>query len=141
MNLIAKTYSNLPIEAREIRETVFVIEQGFVDEFDEDDNKAIHIVLFNEELPIATSRIIYSEKHHCYTIGRFAVIKEYRNKQIGRKLMEITEQEIINRFGHIQIGVSAQKRAEQFYEKMGYKYTNKRYLDQNYPHVWMTKQL
>ena len=41
-------YDSLPDEAVEIRENVFVKEQGFEKEFDEIDEKAIHLVMFGE---------------------------------------------------------------------------------------------
>ena len=47
MNISFKTYDKLPDEAKEIRTTVFVLEQGFVDEFDESDDKSIHVVMFD----------------------------------------------------------------------------------------------
>ena len=141
MNISYKVFDYLPEEAKFIRTTVFVIEQHFVDEFEIDENKAIHIVMFDENKPIATSRIIYQDKHKCYVIGRFAVIKEYRNKGVGVKLMKFTEAEIIKRFGHIQIGISSQIQAQGFYEKCGYKTTNETYLDQHCPHIWMVRSL
>ncbi len=52
-------YDSLPDEAVEIRENVFVKEQGFEKEFDEIDEKAIHLVMFGEHShkPVATCRI------------------------------------------------------------------------------------
>ena len=52
-------YDSLPDEAVEIRENVFVKEQGFEKEFDEIDEKAIHLVMFDEHLqkPVVTCRI------------------------------------------------------------------------------------
>ena len=52
-------YDSLPDEAVEIRENVFVKEQGFEKEFDEIDEKAIHLVMFDEHLqkPVATCRV------------------------------------------------------------------------------------
>ena len=139
MNISFKIYDKLPLEAKEIRIVVFVKEQGFIDEFDESDNDAIHIVMFLNDIAIGTSRIIFSKEHDSYMIGRFTIIKEQRNKGFGTKLIEFTESEIIHRFGHIQIAVSAQERAIDFYKKMGYILTNETYLDQNYPHTLMIK--
>ena len=141
MKISFKVSDKLPNEAKEIRYTVFVIEQGFVEEFDENDSKSIHIVMYVDDKPVGTTRIVYSEIHHSYSIGRFAVSKEYRSKGLGKELMKATEKEAIKRFGHIQIGVSSQEQASGFYEKVGYKYTNERYLDQDCPHVWMIKKL
>ena len=53
-------YEEFPDCAKEIRETVFVNEQGFHNEFDEIDNTAAHLVLFDEnEVPIATCRVFW----------------------------------------------------------------------------------
>ena len=141
MKITYKVFTNLPEEAKFIRTTVFVDEQHFVDEFEDNENTAIHIVMYVNDQPVGTSRIIYQEKHSCYVIGRFALIKEYRNKGLGLELMKFTEQEIINRFGHIQVGISSQRQAQGFYEKSGYIATNETYLDQYCPHVWMIKNL
>ena len=141
MNISFKVFECLPEEVKFIRSTVFVNEQGFVDEFDENDDESIHILMYKYSKAIGTCRIIYSNEHNCYMIGRFAILKEYRQKNLGRKLMEFAEEEIVRRFGHIKIGVSSQKRASEFYKKVGFIYTNQRYLDQHCPHVFMVKKL
>ena len=62
-------YDKLPKEAREIRETVFVKEQGFHDEFDELDAAAKHLVLYDEEVPIETCRFFRRKLLGDYTVG------------------------------------------------------------------------
>lgn len=52
-----KVYDYLPESAKFVRQTVFVEEQGFVNELDETDNIAMHIVLYDEKKPAATCRI------------------------------------------------------------------------------------
>ena len=141
MKITFKAYEKLPLEAKYIRNTVFVLEQGFVDEFDENDEKAIHILMFDYSKAIGTARIIFSAEHNCYMIGRFAVLKEYRNKKLGQKMMRFTEEEIVRRFGHIFVGVSSQEQASEFYKKVGFSCTDERYLDQDCPHVFMSKKL
>ena len=44
-----KTYSELNEDAASIRKSVFMEEQGFVNEFDDVDGAAKHIVLYNDE--------------------------------------------------------------------------------------------
>ncbi len=44
-----KVYDYLPESAKFVRQTVFVEEQGFVNELDETDNIAMHIVLYDEK--------------------------------------------------------------------------------------------
>lgn len=46
-----KIYNQLPDEAKEIRLEVFVKEQGFEEEFDDIDETAAHIVLFDSLTP------------------------------------------------------------------------------------------
>ena len=45
-----EVYPALPTEAASIRKEVFMEEQGFVEEFDEIDHQARHIVVFNGEV-------------------------------------------------------------------------------------------
>ena len=141
MNITFKVFTDTPKEAKFIRTAVFVDEQHFIDEFESNENQAIHIVMYLDNKAIGTSRIVYQDKHNCYVIGRFAILEEYRNKGLGSQLMKFTEQEIINRFGHIQVGISSQMPAKEFYEKSGYIATSETYLDQHCPHVWMVKSL
>ena len=69
----------------EVRQKVFVEEQGFVDEFDEIDKRAIHLLLLENQLPIGTARLFLTdEKQQTYRIGRVAIIKEYRGKKLGK---------------------------------------------------------
>lgn len=92
----AKTYTTLPQEAKDIRIKVFMKEQGFENEFDDIDQISSHIVVFDETKPVGTCRF-FKENNH-YTIGRVAVLKEYRNKHIGHLLLESAEKEIKWRF-------------------------------------------
>ena len=56
-------YESIPKQAKEIRQKVFVDEQGFQNEFDDIDEAATHIVMFDEDkIPIATCRIFWDAK-------------------------------------------------------------------------------
>ena len=90
-------------------------EQGFENEFDEIDTISHHIVAFNEEKPIGTCRF-FKENNH-YTIGRVAVLKEYRNQHIGNLLIRTAEKEIKKLNGDL-IVVHAQVRICPFYEQI-----------------------
>lgn len=87
-----KIFTSLPQDAKDIRIEVFMNEQGFENEFDEIDTISHHIVAFDEEKPIGTCRF-FKENNH-YTIGRVAVLKEYRNQHIGNLLIRTAEKEI-----------------------------------------------
>ena len=115
--------------------------QSFVDEFDESDDNAIHFLMFDNSVAIGTARVVYSNQHNCYTIGRFAIIKQYRRQGLGLKLIKFVEETIVKQLGPIEIGISSQEKVFNFYQKAGYALTDERYLDQDCPHVFMIKKL
>lgn len=121
-----------------IRTKVFINEQGFKNEFDETDKTCSHVVLYNDKTPIATCR--YFKEDKIYHIGRVAIMKEYRGKHLGNKIMEIAENEIKNEGGK-NIEVSAQVRVSEFYKKLGYNKIGEVYFDEYCEHIKMLKEL
>lgn len=134
------TYDYIPEEAHLIRETVFMEEQGFHNEFDEIDSYAKHLVLFDENTPIASCRFFKQESYEDYFIGRIAVIKEYRGKNVVTDLIKAAETQIKN-IGGKRIFLHAQCRAKKFYEKQGYSSYGEIALEENCPHIWMYKKV
>ena len=61
-----------------IRQAVFVEEQGFVNEFDDIDGYATHIVIYDEGIPAATGRVFTKECNDIYTIGGGGAMKAVR---------------------------------------------------------------
>jgi hypothetical protein len=140
----AKFYEGITDYAKEIREEVFVKEQGFVDEFDEIDENATHIILFDKSLeqekPIATCRIFRDELNkENYILGRLAVRKEYRGENIGSRTVEEAEKCVMGKGGK-SISLHAQCRAKEFYKKLGYEEYGEIGDDQECPHIWMKKK-
>ena len=133
-----KLFDKLPDEAKDIRVTVFVEEQGFNEEFDSVDDIATHIVMYNRERPVATCRFYI--KDGSYLLGRIAVIKEYRGKHIGALLISKAEEEIKKRGGRKTV-IHAQTRAKDFYLKQGYIDSGKNDFEEGCPHVWLFKNL
>lgn len=133
-----KLFDKLPDEAKNIRITVFVEEQGFNEEFDSVDDIATHIVMYDSEEPIATCRFYI--KDGSYLLGRIAVIREYRGKQIGALLISKSEEEIKKRGGRKTV-IHAQTRAKDFYLKQGYIDSGKNDTEEGCPHVWLFKNL
>ncbi|MDE7337631.1 MAG: GNAT family N-acetyltransferase [Clostridia bacterium] len=131
-----KCYDSLPAQAREIREEVFMREQGFLEEFDLDDKYATHILAFDGLQAVATCR--FFEQDGFYLIGRIAVLKEYRGKGVGRDMLEYAEK-CITKFGGKEIRIHAQQNAEEFYKKLGYQSLNIYDYEQDCKHVWMSK--
>ena len=136
-----KVFDQLPNEAIRIRTEVFVLEQGFKEEFDTVDNSCLHFLYFINETPIGVARVYFSKEHNCYSIGRFAILKEYRRMHKGKLLLEEIEKYMVERYGHIKIGISSQERALPFYLSSGYVVVSDMYLDESYPHYWMEKTI
>lgn len=133
-------YNKLPKEAHEIREVVFVKEQGFCKEFDEMDGFAKHMVLYDGNIAIATCRLFQREIPGDYCIGRIAVMKEYRGKKVGTYLLKAAEEEI-KKSGGKRIFLHAQARAEKFYEKQGYNSYGEIDKEEDCLHIWMCKNM
>ncbi len=133
-----KKFIGLNSDIVKIRTDVFIKEQRFKDEFDETDKTCFHIVLYENETPVATCR--YFETDGSYHIGRVAIVKEYRGFLLGEKIMSIAENEIRKHSGRT-IEVSAQVRVKKFYEKLGFREVGKIYLDEFCEHVRMVKEL
>ena len=84
---------SLPLEAIDIRQKVFVEEQGFQNEFDEIDKRATHFVVFDRtNTPLATCRLFMEEESGAYILGRVAVVKEGRGKGIGSFIVRTVEE-------------------------------------------------
>lgn len=135
-----ETYESLCDDALKIRITVFVDEQGFKDEFDDIDEKALHLVMYDGGKPVATCRCFYEDSPECWHIGRVAVLKEYRGMGLGKQVMNEAERRIKLKGGRV-CELSSQCRAMGFYESCGYVAEGGIYLDEGCPHIKMTKQI
>lgn len=138
--MIIKSFDHLPSEARSIRETVFVNEQGFNYEFDDIDNISTHLVLYVDDIAAATCRFFMDEIKDTYIIGRIAVLKNYRKLKLGSQLLQEAENLITKKGGKL-IRLSAQLQAVEFYRKNGYIDESETHYDESYPHVWMYKKI
>ncbi len=134
-----KFYKELPDEAKAIRTEVFIEEQGFKNEFDDDDSRCIHAVIFANGTAAATGRIFPPENGVCI-IGRIAVRKAFRGKDIGGKTVLLLEEKA-RELGAEKIALSAQCRVSVFYEKLGYSASGEIYSDEFCPHIHMEKTL
>lgn len=135
-----KTYHALPPEAKEIREEVFMKEQGFVNEFDDIDSIATHLVLFWEGQPAGVCRFFPIKEPGVWDFGRLAVRKAYRDKHLGSLLVQEAERQIRDQ-GGAKLALRAQIRVQKFYEKNGYTPFGEPCDDEGCPHIWMVKVL
>lgn len=137
---MVKWFGSLTEEAKQIREEVFVEEQGFLQEFDETDAKADHLVWYEAGEAAATCRYYAGEEKGVYWLGRLAVRKRFRGRQIGAKLLSAAEEQIRAKGGSA-IHLSSQVREKEFYVKCGYHAVGEEYRDEYCPHIEMKKEL
>ena len=135
-----KIYDQLPEEAKALRISVFVDEQGFQEEFDEADDGAIHIVAFDNGKPVATCRIVKDKVQDIVVLGRICVLKECRGKNIGFEMLGFAADYIRN-MGENEIYIHSQYQAKGFYEKCGYEAFGEIEYEQDCPHIWMKKSI
>ena len=120
-----------------IRGMVFMVEQGFKNEFDELDARSWHLTIYDHGDPAGTGRI-YQEKGQWHA-GRICVMENYRGKGLGRELLKQMEEKI-RELGGTSVEISAQIQAKGFYARSGYKEQGDVYNDEFCPHIRMTKE-
>lgn len=123
-----------------IRKSVFVEEQGFQNEFDQTDETAFHLVLYADDAPAAVARLFAQQDGATYTVGRIAVLPQYRGLHLGNRILKEAEQ-CARQNGAKRLTLSAQCRVQPFYEKNGYIASGGVYLDEFCPHIHMEKML
>ncbi len=124
-----------------VREAVFINEQSTPRdiEIDGNDHLATHLLLLEDNKPIATCRML-PLGNNIYKIGRICVLKEYRGKQIGKKLVN-SMIEKSKQYGAKQLIIGAQIHAVEFYKKLGFSTTGEEYMEANIPHIDMIKNI
>ena len=134
-------YKSIPDDAMALRRTVFVREQGFVDDPDEIDKIAAHFLVFDESgTPVATCRVFKKDGSEEYILGRFAVVRNARRAGVGSALLAATE-EYVRSAGGKALVLHSQLSASDFYSKNGYSSIGSIECEQGRPHIWMMKTL
>lgn len=136
---IAKTEKELE-EAYRIRKIVFVDEQHvpMEEEVDDFEKEAIHFIGYHEDEVVAASRLRFVDE--LGKLERICVLKPYRGKSYGKKIIERMEAEIAKR-GYSKAKLHAQTHAKEFYERLGYKVVSEQFFDAGILHVAMAKTL
>lgn len=129
----------LPPAAQALRQEVFMEEQGFSYEFDETDNTALHLVLYDDDEAVAVCRM-FPDGPDVWHIGRVAVKKNRRGQRLGEAIIAEAET-AVSLHGAKKMVLSAQVQAAGFYKKLGYAQVGGEYLDEHCPHVNMEKLL
>ena len=124
-----------------LRSKVFVVEQNcvFLD-MDDKDQKSIHIMGFMDDELVACSRLLpagvsYTEM----SIGRVATDPAHRSKGLGKELMRISVDKLVEAYGNHPIRIGAQCYLIKFYEGFGFNINSAEYLEDGIPHVEMLR--
>ena len=120
-----------------IREKVFVEEQNIPLDIEMDDNNvdSVSICAIMNEKYVGTAR--YRVTSDGFKLERFAVLKEYRNKGIGKALAQFMFDNLND--GRI-IYLHAQESVVDFYLSLGFKKINDRFFEAGIPHWKMVKK-
>jgi len=121
----------------EIRRKVFIEEQKVPEEleWDDDDKSCVHILVTDNNTPIATGRIKMNGH-----IGRMAVLKSYRGKGVGSTVLKSLI-DFSKTLKMKSVYLHAQITAVPFYEKHGFKISSEEFMDAGIPHKSMTLDL
>ncbi len=117
-----------------IRGIVFIEEQGVPKdlEWDGQDAASTHFLAINEAgIPIGCARLLPTGQ-----IGRMAVLEPHRGEGIGLQLLELaiaTAQEL----GYGQVFLHAQRHAEAFYRRAGFRRAGAEFEEAGIPHINM----
>lgn len=130
-------WDQLQQDAKLIRTQVFICEQGITeaDEWDDQDLISQHFVIYDQDQPIATARLLENN-----SVGRVAVLKAYRGQGLGQMIMlEIISYAQKQRRSVLTL--SSQVHAISFYEKLGFTVQGNPYDECGISHIEMTMNL
>lgn len=141
LNVQIATTERQKQDAFAIRQQVFVVEQQISpeEEFDEYDPAAMHVVLYDNVVPVAAGRTRTVDRE-TGKIERICVLASHRQKGAGRLIVEALEQAAMKQGLH-KAKLHAQTQAEGFYQKLGYHTVSDVFIEADIPHVVMIKEL
>ena len=126
--------------ALELRERVFVGEQGVSVEADRDglDPDALHLVALEGERVVGTCRLLFADD--VARLGRMAVEVDLRRAGIGSEILAAAERAATAR-GAVRMRLHAQTGALSLYERAGYEPRGARFMEEGIEHLTMEKHL
>ncbi|MFC1865779.1 GNAT family N-acetyltransferase [Chloroflexota bacterium] len=128
-------------QAFQVRKRVFVDEQGISEELELDgfDCKALHVVVQYGEITIGTARVLFPSPGVA-KIERMAVLKNFRRKGAGSKIVSFLNEELKGQ-KISKIIVHAQCSATPFYKSCGFVESGAPFNEACIPHIKMEIQL
>ena len=142
MNITIKSFSEFSTQELydilQLRSEVFVVEQDCVyQDLDGNDQKAIHILGYDEDQLAAYTRIFKPGNYfeEC-SIGRVVVSPLHRGKSYGKDIM-LSSIAFAKAEAYPSIKISAQCYLDKFYKDLGFISTGEKYLEDGIPHQAM----
>jgi len=119
---------------KQIRTDVFITEQQVPEEleWDNHDKTALHCLAFLNDIPVATGRLQTDGQ-----IGRMAVLKTFRNKGTGSKVLLFLIKTGTTKNNN-PLFLHAQKQAVDFYKKFNFIQDGNEFMEAGIPHYLMT---
>ena len=136
------SWPSLGAQASQVREAVFVQEQGIAPGLvnDELDATAVHALVRNRlGLPVATGRLL-QHAPGVGRIGRMAVHRVLRGSRLGRDVLRALMQAAAERGDH-EVVLHAQRSAEGFYARLGFVPRGEPFEEAGIVHIEMTHSL
>lgn len=124
----------------EIRTAVFIEEQGTPaeDEFDEYEQTAEHILVYDDNEPVASGRLRVVDG--VGKLERICVVASHRKHGFGKVVVETLEN-MTKEKGLSKAKLHGQTQAEDFYKRLGYETASDVFVEDNIPHVLMIKNM
>jgi predicted GNAT family N-acyltransferase len=128
-------------EAFEVRRQVFVREQDIPEElvFDGHDGEALHVVVKDGKRVIGSARIQFLSNNQA-KLERMAILKRYRRKGIGRKMLLFLDAVWKDKQVQ-QVIIHAQLEVVPFYKLCGFDELGLPFREAGIKHIKMRKQL
>jgi predicted GNAT family N-acyltransferase len=123
-----------------LRYDVFCVEQGvsLEDERDGRDEQALHLVVFDDGVVVATCRLLPAGGD--VKLGRMAVAASHRGRGLAAQLLAEADARA-RELGASRVVLAAQLTAQAIYERAGYVPYGDVFLDAGIEHVMMGKAL
>ena len=123
----------------QLRSEVFVVEQNCVyQDMDNKDKLSHHVMCWQNDKLLATARLIPPGiSYESTSIGRVVTSKNARGNGTGRKLMNVSIEEIKKLYGTVDIKIGAQLYLKKFYSSLGFMQTSNVYLEDGIEHIEM----
>lgn len=143
MRIVIKNFGDLTCDELynmlKLRSEVFVVEQNcaYCDP-DGWDKEAAHIIIEEDDKVVATARVLPAgTRFRQVSIGRVVVDTAYRNRNLGKLLMQQAISFAGEAFHAEEIKISAQLYLRRFYENLGFRQISEVYDEDGIPHIGM----